>query len=973
MRVYCRFAPPCRPVETEMEHDRPDAHVSFLPPPLLLLSLRGETGGGQQTVTLADPRTGSMASSRCRRVFLPEHMSPGASSTPFSGTHLPPSKAGEKSQQEEVFDELVRPLLRDMASGTLCTFIAYGQTATGKTYTMFGPNVDGVDIAPLPQQQEIGAATTPIQPNASEQEEGIVPRLLRAIFEAPGAAEQQTAAVRMVDLSCMEVHNECVTDLAALLLLQQRSKKTDTSKKRNGKSGAICEDTDDGVAWRAWQRYEQQGRRAEGHANRWDSASISKIRNVPVNTETVPIKAIYKATEKTKVMRSVFRLRCESAAECCALLRDLLALRFRGKTERNVCSSRSHLVLRLVFYDAAEAAASIGEALFVDLAGSESYRVYAQAAGDVSLEHVSSTRHPLPLQLWLTDTSLVVSDFASNLRDGSGLTVAQRSLLHTNEMRHINVSLLALRKVVRTLHTASSLPTSSSVRHIPFRDSTLTTILEPFLVPGGNSVVTWVVCCSCKQCDFHETVESLRLGAEASATTACMQVYPPIQPASVLHTGEGSVTSSSRSGSGETFGGIKKTNYVRNVSEAATASTGAVIPRDRGKTLLASAVSSSGMSMGGHSKPTSDVDREGSKGMEVGGGGELAAYKKYTFQLIGQCKTLCERYDACVEELSRAKQALALRDCEIARLQEALAEKRRPKQLLEGPPSFPLSSSTQSVTADESNPPVPPAWLRRGAMCSTKKDMLSLLSGTSAVLDAAHSVISREALDAVVDDGEAAAKKEPETDWLSESTFRRYCIKHDPALIDCKTAGTSLRDTEGNALLLSSSFPTNTTNATTNVDATVPLDDARAMQTPSEMERSPSIVLRDHNRREQIVSFVSPSSHGAVPLMQLVKNIDSQRILPPPPSRSALCTRLTTSEGNPQSEDDFKAAGGTTYGMNTDGDVRVLKQLLLRGVDLAGGVLQKHTVAEDEKEEVEEKKKGKETAVMCDSQSEYQL
>ncbi|EKF30947.1 kinesin, putative [Trypanosoma cruzi marinkellei] len=960
MRVYCRFAPPCRPVKTEMEHDRPDAHVSFLPPPLLLLSLRGETGGGQQTVTLADPRTGSMASSRCRRVFLPEYMSPGANSSPFSGTHSLPCKAGGKSQQEEVFDELVRPLLRDMISGTLCTFIAYGQTATGKTYTMFGPNVDGVDNAPLPQQQEIGITTTPIQPNACEQEEGIVPRLLRAIFEAPGAAEQQTAAVRVVDLSCMEVHNECVTDLAALLLQQQRSKRTDKSTKRNGKSGAICEDTDGDVAWRAWRRYEQQGRRAEEHPNAWDSTFVLKMWDVPVNTETVPIKVMYKATEKKNVMRSVLRLRCESAAECCALLRGLLALRFRGQTERNVCSSRSHLVLRLVFYGAAEAAASIGEALFVDLAGSESYRINAQTAGDVSLEHNSSTRHPLPLQVWPTDTSLAASDFTSNIRDGSGLTVAQRSALHTNEMRHINVSLLALRKVVRALHTASSLSSLSSVRHIPFRDSTLTTILEPFLISGGKSVVTWVVCCSCKQCDFHETVESLRLGAEASATTTCVQLYPPIQPASVIHTGDGSVTGSSRSGSGEAFDGVKKAPYIRNVSEAATASTGAVIPRGRGKRSLTSTVSSSGMSMGGHFKPTSDVDMEGSKGMEGGGEEELEAYKQYALQLIGQCNTLCESYDACVEELARTKQALALRDCEIARLQEALAEMRRPQQLLEGPPSLPPSSSTQPVKADENNPPEPPAWLRRGAMCSTKKDMSSLLSGISAAPDAAHSVISRDALDAVVDDGAAAAaaaKKEPETDWLSKSTLKHYCIQDDPTLIACQTPGTPLRDTESHTLLISSSFPTNTTNTTMNVDAIVPLDSDSAMQTPSEMERNSSIVLKNQNHREHIVSFVSPSSHGAVPLMQLVKNIDSQRILPPRPSRSALCTRLKASEGNHQSEDVVKTAERTSYGMNTDNNVKILRQLLLRGADLFGGALQKHTVAEDEKEELEERKR----------------
>jgi kinesin family protein 11 len=45
---------------------------------------------------------------------------------------------GPKSQQQDVFNHAVVPLVNEVLDGYNCTIFAYGQTGTGKTYTMEG-------------------------------------------------------------------------------------------------------------------------------------------------------------------------------------------------------------------------------------------------------------------------------------------------------------------------------------------------------------------------------------------------------------------------------------------------------------------------------------------------------------------------------------------------------------------------------------------------------------------------------------------------------------------------------------------------------------------------------------------------------------------------------------------------------------------------------------------------------------------
>lgn len=45
---------------------------------------------------------------------------------------------GPSAKQKDLYDQAVVPIVREVLEGFNCTIFAYGQTGTGKTYTMEG-------------------------------------------------------------------------------------------------------------------------------------------------------------------------------------------------------------------------------------------------------------------------------------------------------------------------------------------------------------------------------------------------------------------------------------------------------------------------------------------------------------------------------------------------------------------------------------------------------------------------------------------------------------------------------------------------------------------------------------------------------------------------------------------------------------------------------------------------------------------
>ncbi|QGA12453.1 hypothetical protein EYB26_000097 [Talaromyces marneffei] len=91
------------------------------------------------------------------------------------------------ADQTTLFDDVVTPILNEMLSGYNCTIFAYGQTGTGKTYTMSGDMTDTLGI---------------LSENA-----GIIPRVLYSLFSK---LEDRESTVKC---SFIELYNEELRDL----------------------------------------------------------------------------------------------------------------------------------------------------------------------------------------------------------------------------------------------------------------------------------------------------------------------------------------------------------------------------------------------------------------------------------------------------------------------------------------------------------------------------------------------------------------------------------------------------------------------------------------------------------------------------------------------------------------------------------------------------------------------------------------
>ena len=92
------------------------------------------------------------------------------------------------------------------------------------------------------------------------------------------------------------------------------------------------------------------------------------------------------------------------------------------------------------------------------------------------------------------------------------------------EAKKINKSLSALGNVINALTD-----TTTSTRHIPYRDSKLTRILQESL--GGNSRTTLIICCSPNAFNDAETLSTLRFGNRAKTIKNKVRVNVELSPA----------------------------------------------------------------------------------------------------------------------------------------------------------------------------------------------------------------------------------------------------------------------------------------------------------------------------------------------------------------------------------------------------------------------------------------------------------
>ncbi|KAG7391568.1 hypothetical protein PHYBOEH_006652 [Phytophthora boehmeriae] len=93
----------------------------------------------------------------------------------------------EETDQRAVFESVALPVVQDIMAGYNATIFAYGQTSSGKTYTMEGANIDHPEL------------------------QGIIPRTATEIFNNVMAADENMEFI--VKVSYIEIYMERIRDL----------------------------------------------------------------------------------------------------------------------------------------------------------------------------------------------------------------------------------------------------------------------------------------------------------------------------------------------------------------------------------------------------------------------------------------------------------------------------------------------------------------------------------------------------------------------------------------------------------------------------------------------------------------------------------------------------------------------------------------------------------------------------------------
>ncbi|WOL15661.1 kinesin-like protein KIN-5C isoform X1 [Canna indica] len=130
---------------------------------------------------------------------------------------------GPSARQTDLYDQAVVPIVNEVLEGFNCTIFAYGQTGTGKTYTMEG---------------ECRKAKTGPKGQLPA-DAGVIPRAVKQIFDT---LESQKAEYS-VKVTFLELYNEEITDLLApeelsKIALEERQKKP-LPLMEDGKGGVL--------------------------------------------------------------------------------------------------------------------------------------------------------------------------------------------------------------------------------------------------------------------------------------------------------------------------------------------------------------------------------------------------------------------------------------------------------------------------------------------------------------------------------------------------------------------------------------------------------------------------------------------------------------------------------------------------------------------------------------------------------------
>ncbi|XP_019444239.1 PREDICTED: kinesin-like protein KIN-5C [Lupinus angustifolius] len=172
---------------------------------------------------------------------------------------------GPSSRQKDLYEQAVTPIVNEVLEGFNCTIFAYGQTGTGKTYTMEGEC-----------KRSKSGPNGELPPGA-----GVIPRAIKQIFDTLESQNDEYS----VKVTFLELYNEEITDLLAPEELSKVSLEEKQKKQlplmEDGKGGVLVRGLEEEVVANAseiftlLERGSSKRRTAETLLNKQSSRSHS--------------------------------------------------------------------------------------------------------------------------------------------------------------------------------------------------------------------------------------------------------------------------------------------------------------------------------------------------------------------------------------------------------------------------------------------------------------------------------------------------------------------------------------------------------------------------------------------------------------------------------------------------------------------------------------------------------------------------
>lgn len=371
---------------------------------------------------------------------------------------------GQDTTQHALFTATAQPLIARFLEGFNCTILAYGQTSSGKTFTMTGVDLDADPLDP----------TNGI---------GIIPRAVSAIFQRARSIKEERGGAWSYSIkgSFIEIYNEDLIDL----LVDDGSGARREVQIREGKDGSII----------------------------WGGLREVQVKNAPEVMNLIRQGTSIRRTNETE-------MNAQSSRSHAIFSLTLVQRRFTGSGVAPRSSSPLPLNGRSpsrLARPGSMLAGPSGNRVSSPTFGRPGTPGIPSAMGRTSMFRPASSLGHHDARGSLDDDSgdwvTVVSKF--HFVDLAGSERLKRTAAAGDRIKEgisINSGLLALGNVISALGDPSRAK-SHTASHVPYRDSKLTRLLQDSL--GGNAHTLMIACVSPAEWNAAETVNTLKYANRA--------------------------------------------------------------------------------------------------------------------------------------------------------------------------------------------------------------------------------------------------------------------------------------------------------------------------------------------------------------------------------------------------------------------------------------------------------------------------